>query len=344
MKPFKKPRKVFRIMMTLFGVAGAIGALWWAIFALKPYDISPAAWTALYAHAAANAPATPVQLGALEPVTVGEMPAWAQSLSLVAPDGTPVLGRIVFPEDPSKNAAASASRPVLLALHGMGRTQWRWWQGEYKGRPTIENTHRVAERALRAGFVVLALDARGHGDRKNPVKPLISSEMMRDLHVWGARAPYEQLIVESVKDYRLLLDWVVQQPWADGQRISATGYSMGAQMALLLAAADPRVRSVAAMVPPHLDRKVAAVAPMTMLSRLAGVEVWLLTGQDDEYASAQDNLALFTALPGPDKKHLVFPGGHLLPADYAEALQPWLSKRALASGGAAPRAPEPVGP
>lgn len=28
---------------------------------------------------------------------------------------------------------------------------WRWWQGEYKGRPTIENTHRVAERALQAG-------------------------------------------------------------------------------------------------------------------------------------------------------------------------------------------------
>ena len=338
MQQFKNPRKVRKIMMTLLGVAGAIGALWWAVFALKPYDISPAEWSALYAHANASGSAPEVQLGAPEPVTVGATPAWAQSLRYTGFDGSTVLGSIVHPADPAQPVPAATQRPVLIALHAMGRTHWRWWQAEFKGRPTIENTHLVAEHALRAGHVVLALDARLHGDRKDPARPLIARELLRNLHLWGERAPYERLIVDTVKDYRTLLDWVEQQPWADRARIRAAGYSMGAQMALLLAAADGRVRSVAAMVPPHLDRKVAAVAPAIVTDRLAGVDVWLLTAEDDEHASHQDNQALFAALPGPSKKHLTFPGGHLLPSGYVQALQPWFSRStpgSVAPGGAA---------
>jgi hypothetical protein len=57
-------------------------------------------------------------------------------------DGAVARGRIVFPEDPAAAAAAGRRWPLLLALHGMGRTQWRWWLPEYKGRPTMESTHR----------------------------------------------------------------------------------------------------------------------------------------------------------------------------------------------------------
>ena len=99
---------------------------------------------------------------------------------------------------------------------------------------------------------------------------------------------------------------------------------MGAQMALLLAAVDPRVRSVAAMVPPHVDAKVAAVSPLTVTPQLAEVEVWLLTANDDGHAAAADNAALFAALPGAPKRHLTFDGGHVLPATYVDSLQPWL--------------------
>jgi hypothetical protein len=73
--------------------------------------------------------------------------------------------------------------------------------------------------------------------------------------------------------------------WTPLARFADLNNSMGAQMALLLAAMDTRVLSVAAMVPPHVDRKVAVVAPSTIASRLKDVEVWLLTGEDDEYAS-----------------------------------------------------------
>lgn len=329
------PRMASRIMMIVFGLAGALAALWWAVFALQPYEVSPGQLTALYAHAKADTPVPQVQLGPVEPTTVGGTAAWARSLRYASFDGAWVIGRIVHPSDPSRPDALPSARPVLLALHAMGRTHWRWWLGEFKGRPTIESTHLLAERALQAGHVVVALDARGHGDRKDPQRPLIARELLRDLHLWGEREPYERLIVDTVKDYRVLLDWIEAQPHLDAGQVRAAGYSMGAQMALLLAGTDPRVRSVAAMVPPHLDCKVAAVAPISVAAWLVDTEVWLLTADDDEYASRSDNATLFAALQGPAIRHLNFPGGHVLPPGYVERLQPWLGPQARASDATA---------
>lgn len=319
------------LTMSLLGLAGALGALWWAIFALKPYDIGEAELLARYQHAvpAVGAAATvpEVVLGPVERIRVGQTPAWAQSLTFTGVGGDRVLGRLVHPADPALPAAAGAApQPVLLAMHALGRTHWRWWQANYKDRPTLENTHRVAEAALRQGHAVVALDARGHGERKDPQNPLLARDLLRDLKLWGQREPYERLIIDTVRDYRLLLDWLAAQPRYD-PAVRATGYSMGAQMALLLAGVDPRVRSVAAIVPPGLGARVAAVAPVTVAPRLAGVEVWLLTADDDEVASVAENAALYAALPGPAKQHLRFAGGHVLPADYVERLAPWFERR-----------------
>lgn len=321
--PFTK-RLALKTVITLSGVASIAGALWWALFALKPYDISADQLAARYAHSSSASRVVAVELGPPEPITVGTTAAWAQTLRYITFDGTAALGCIVHPADPTQAAAPQHRRPVILALHAMGRRQARWWHDAIDGRRTIESTHRVSEIALQAGHVVVALDARGHGDRKDTIRPLIARELLRDLHLWGDREPYERLIVDTVKDYRVLLDWVERQPQLDATRVRAVGYSMGAQMALLLAGTDGRVRSVAAMVPPHLDRKVAAVAPATIMHRLADVEVWLLTGDEDEYASRADSLDFFAALPSRAKRHLRFPAGHLLPPDYVEQLRPWL--------------------
>jgi dienelactone hydrolase len=327
------PRKARTIMFTLFGLAGAAGALWWAIFALKPYDITPEQLAARYAHTTTTATAAPapaampampsMHLGAVQRITVGETAAWARDFRMPSFDGAVAHGRIVYPADPSVQAAP---RPVLLGLHAMGRSHGRWSEAEIKGRRTIENTHRLAEMALQQGYVVMAIDAREHGERKNVDKPLNPHALLRNLHWWGEREPYERLIVDTVKDWRVLLDWVAQQPQFDRGNIRAAGYSMGAQMALLLAGIDGRVNAVAAIVPPGLGDTVAVVAPLNVASRLAATRVWLLTADDDDYASIDDNAELFAALPGAGKQHLRFAGGHLLPADYVERLRPWLAE------------------
>jgi dienelactone hydrolase len=338
MKLHSWPRKARLIMFTLLGTAGALGALWWALFALKPYDITPEQLAARYTHTTAHTTAHTtttaalaagtVQLSAPLRITVGETAAWASDFLMTSFDGAVANGRIVYPADP---AMPAAPRPVLLGMHAMGRAHVRWSQAEFKGRPTIENTHRLAELALQQGYVVISLDAREHGDRKNADKPLTARELLRNLHWWGEREPYERLIVDTVKDWRVLLDWVTQQPQFDRGNIRAAGYSMGAQMALLLAGTDGRVSAVAAMVPPGLTNTVAVVAPLNVAPQLAAARVWLLTADDDDYASVDENAALFAALPGAGKQHLRFAGGHLLPADYVERLLPWLTEASRSS-------------
>ena len=326
------PRKARTIMFTFFGTAGALGALWWALFALKPYDITAEQLAARYAHTTAHPVTTAaptlvsLQLSAPQRITVGQTTAWASDLRMPSFDGAVATGRIVYPTDPADPAALAAPRPVLLGMHAMGRSHGRWSQAEINGKLTREKTYRLTEMALQQGYVVFALDAREHGERKNTDKPLTPRELLRNLHWWGEREPYERLIVDTVKDWRVLLDWVVQQPQFKRSDIRAVGYSMGAQMALLLAGTDGRVSAVAAMVPPGLTNRVAVVAPLNITHKLAATRVWLLTGDEDDHASVDENAALFAALPGAGKQHLRFASGHLLPADYVEQLLPWLTE------------------
>lgn len=297
-------------MAGLLGAAALAAALWWVVFGLRPYDPSPEALQARHALAPAAAPQ--VTLGDVEMLPGGHR---AQTLRFRSFDGAEVIGRIVYP------AGADGPAPLLLGLHAMGRAHQRLLQAEYKGRPTIEQTHRVTGLALARGYAVIALDAREHGQRAAPGRK--GSDLLRELHWWGRREPYERMIIDTVKDYRVLLGWAVQQPDIDARHVRVAGYSMGAQMALLLGALDTRIEAVAALVPPHLDDKVAAVNPRRLLAGLAGKRVWLLSADDDEHASAAQNQALFDALPGPDKRHLRFPGGHVLPEGYPERLRDW---------------------
>ena len=305
-------KATMKIMGTLLGVAALIGVFWWSLFALKPYDVTPEQMHARYTHGMSRPPQA--QLNPL-----GEDSAvHGVELELRSFDGSPLSGRLLYPGDP---AHADAPYPLLIGLHALGRSHYRWWHGEHKGGVTVESTHRITELALQKGYAVLAIDARNHGVRKDPERNVL--QVMNGLHLWGKREPYEQMIVDTVRDYRLLLDWVQTQPQLDGSHIRVAGYSMGARMALLLGGVDARVGAVLAVVPPHLDDKVAIAAPRNAVFGLSGKKVWLLSADDDEYSSQADNLALFEALPTADKRHIRFAGGHLLPVEYPDALENW---------------------
>lgn len=294
--------------MGLLGGVALIAALWWSLFGLKPYEISTAELQARYAY-------SPPQDLALKLAPIKDL---AQDFSFTSFDGSTVNGRIRYPSDP---ATAGAPFPLLIAMHGMGRSHWRWWQAEYKGGKTLEHTHKLTELALQRGHAVIAIDGRRSGARKAPKVDI--DQLMDDLHLWGKREPYEAMLVDTVRDHRLLLDWVTRLPQIDARRIKATGYSMGAQNALLLAGVDERVGDVAAIAPILLDDKLAAVAVKNLLPELADNRIWLLSADKDEYTDRSAYLSFFAALGGPGNKHLRFAGGHILPPDYVEQLRDW---------------------
>ena len=298
-----KQRHAYQAVGVLIGLAAAAAAIWHFVW-LKPYSFTAIELQARYAYK--------------EELIPGD--AHSVDIRLQSFDGVLFNGRIVYPSDP---ALATQPFPVLIGMHAMGRNHMRWWQAEFKERPTIEQTHRITQMALQQGYAVVAIDARAHGLRRNLGQPHPMRIAMRDMHWFGKRQAYEQMIIDTVRDHRVLLDWLVTQPHLDAKRIKAAGYSMGAQGALLLAGLDARVQAVAAMVPPHLGDNVAAVAPINLVAGLQGKRVWLLTGDEDDHASPKQNQALFDAIPSQDKKHLRFESGHLLPTDYVEQLSDW---------------------
>src|SRR5512139_993226 len=100
-----KNRKAVAVAKVLFGIGVALGALWWAFFALKPYEITPAEVSALYSYGGPDRREPVVQLGVPERIVVGTTPAWAAQLLYTSFDGAPVVGRVVYPSDPALHAA-----------------------------------------------------------------------------------------------------------------------------------------------------------------------------------------------------------------------------------------------
>lgn len=298
-----------KTMLSIGSVMAGIAALWYGVFGLKPYSLSAEKLTARYAYSLKQQ----VQLD-LKELT-------PQSFEFTYPsfDGVTVNGRISYPQDPK---TIQNPLPVLIGAHAMGRSQIRWWQDSFKDRATFEQTDKITAMALAKGYAVVAIDARHHGLRKDPDLSLV--DIIDNLHWWGEREPYETMLVDTVRDHRVLLDWLEQQPMLDKNKIKLAGYSMGAQISLLLAGVDSRIKSVAAIVPPHMNSTTAVVAPLNVMAGLADNQVWLFTADDDEYASIKQNQQLFDALPNPDKKLFRFDSGHLLPADYVTKLEPWL--------------------
>lgn len=238
------------------------------------------------------------------------------SFSFTSFDGQLVYGQISYPKQKAQ------SYPVLIGFHAMGRSAQRWWQDSINGRKTITRVNKLTEMADKLGYVVIALDARAHGKRKDPNMSLTT--IMTSLKKDNVSAPYRNMILNTVKDHSLLLDWIHTQPQLDKNNIHLAGYSMGAQLSLLLAAVDQRVKDVLAIVPPFIEEdELSLVSPVKLASSLTDNRLMLITADADEYATSAQNDQLFDAIPSPNKHRVVVAGGHILPETYLTHLKHW---------------------
>lgn len=282
------------------------GVSWYTVFGLKAYKVTVQELEELYSY---QKQAVNVDLTALEK---GQF-----NITFNSFDGEQVYGQLIYP----KSADPSQPIPILIGVHGMGRTYVRWVEGEFKDTDTLEQTDELANMALARGYAVLAIDSRNHGKRKNLDYNI--KDVMYDLWFWGKKEPYENMIIDSVKDHRVLLDWVVTQPQFDQNSISVAGYSMGGQISLILASMDERISKVLSIVPPASKDTVARVSPLNFVTRLNTEKVWLVTADNDEHASVEDNSVLYDALNVLDKHHIEIAGGHILPEGYYKQLTGW---------------------
>jgi len=217
-------------------------------------------------------------------------------------DGARVNGTLAMP------AAGTAGVRLAIAIHPMGSDQTIWWS---EANPIFAG--RLTEHLRRNGYAVLALDARLHGERK--LENLGPRELLGFAHGDNPR-PYTRMIADSVRDYRLAMLWAKQQTDFESDSVLILGYSMGAQIGLLLASVESCVRSVLAMVPPYVGRLLSPVAPRHHVGGIDSAQVLLLVARDDAYATGDQNRQLFDAIASPTKDVQFFDSGHVLPEAY----------------------------
>jgi dienelactone hydrolase len=236
------------------------------------------------------------------------------SFSYPGVDGEVVNGQISYP------ATKTEKYPVMIGIHAMGRSFPRWWNESYKGNPTVTQVNKLSKFADDKGYVVIAIDARNHGSRKIKGKelPAVMSQLSQ-----GKPALYEAMIKDTVIDHRLLLDWIEGQKDLDQNNIRVAGYSMGAQVSLLLASVDQRIKHVLAIVPPFVKHKLPHISPVSAVPLLNKTPVLLVTANKDQYSTEDQNQQLFSAISSESKIHMIFNSDHLLPSNYVNSLVYW---------------------
>ena len=311
-KLYRKNKLKYAIGLLALSLA-VLAFIWWQFISLKPYHISQTEIRNIYQKHADYTPE----------ITFREIKAGQYNIRFISHDGDKVEGRLEIPQGKSLEQWVSeynrSGTEVFLGISAMGRNYLRWWQDSFKEKPTVTQVNKIGEMALASNSVLVAIDARYHGTRKSQSLPL--SKIMNNLHFWGKRSDYENMILDTAMDYKHLMNALE----ATFGKIDFTvaGYSMGAQVSLILGATDNRINKVLSIVPPNVDNKVAKVAPINFVSMLADQRVWLLTASGDEYADNSDNLLLFTNIDSSNKKHLSFDSGHILPEGYTDKLRPW---------------------
>ncbi len=145
--------------------------------------------------------------------------------------------------------------PAVLAIHGHGAGK-ALVCGMVDGDDGDDYAHVLATH----GFVVLAPDLRGFGERADWMPP---DKYECDWNLVCATMAGVVPLARNVWDLRRCLDVLVAHPLVDAARVCAAGLSYGATCALFLAACDARVR--AAIVSGYLSSwRAAHMVPWNM--------------------------------------------------------------------------------
>jgi len=164
----------------------------------------------------------------------------ADRVSLRAADGT-ALSAEFWP-------APGTNVPAVVLVHMLTRSSRDW--------------DITAERLHQAGFLVLAIDLRGHGESSGSVDATTDLSAM-------------------LQDVVAAIAWVKHRPEVASSRIGIAGASVGASLAIQAAAADPSVRSVVLLSPGIDYRGLKSDAAM---KKYGDRPVLLVVSKNDPYA------------------------------------------------------------
>lgn len=202
------------------------------------------------------------------------------------------------------------------------------------------------------GYIIVTLDLPCHG------QDVRSGEIPNSLNCWRSRLEKgDDFVVDFVAKASAVLDYLISKGYTNPHQVAASGNSRGAFMAVHFAAAEPRVKCVAAFIPltnllipfefagmesmespagKAAFQKARALALTNVAAKLAGRPIWVCIGNDDNRVGT-DNAIAFTRriveashLQGeraPIELHVTATEGHGVYATGHEDAAAWILAR-----------------
>ncbi len=206
-------------------------------------------------------------------------------------DGERVPGIVWAPED------AKGPRPVVLMGHG---------GTQHKRTENILARARSLVRHCR--YVIVAIDAPGHGDRVTPEEAAAA----RQAHAALAGGMTEERFREMAKrnrravpEWKATLDEVQKLDYVGDGPVGYWGVSMGTAIGVPFLAAEPRVRcAVLGLAGLHNEE-------FGKLARSITIPLIFNCQWDDDVAPREASLALFDAFGSREKTMHINPGPHV---------------------------------
>tara|TARA_R110002124_G_scaffold63777_8_gene174619 strand:+ start:16327 stop:17088 length:762 start_codon:yes stop_codon:yes gene_type:complete len=195
----------------------------------------------------------------------------------------------------SSRLQSGGGTPLVLLQHG----------GPFHKRH--EHSNALAETIVeRTGAAVLLIDGPIHGRRRTDTAGVEEMLAAFEQH-WRENPGIDQM----VSDWRTALDAVLQQRWADPNRVVWFGMSMGTAYGIPLCAAETRIKAAA------IGMWGTDWGQGTSLFEHAGqmqTPALFQIKSEDEIFSLEGQRKLFDAIGSPDKCLHTFAGGHSMTA------------------------------
>ncbi|MEM6829493.1 MAG: alpha/beta fold hydrolase [Bacteroidota bacterium] len=216
------------------------------------------------------------------------------------------------------------SSKYVILLHGITQSKNSW---VYPMTSLAEKYIKLKDSLLTLGYTVIIPDAKYHGERSyeadftSPLLLARNQDIQRSYNLFS----------NTVKDVRIIMDYIQMSQGNSAVGFNIIGYSMGGMMAIQLNAVDERLDRVVACVAP-LDMKsgwmllgakeenaakLGSISPKHCAS-LQKAPVTYLVSTKDTWYTQQEAKAFFDKIAVEDKIIKFYESGHFLPADFVD--------------------------
>ena len=188
---------------------------------------------------------------------------------------------------------------------------------------------RLKDFLLSLGFAIVIPEYKYYGERSYEIdfahpNALLSKKDYRK---------FLNVFTTTVRDIRIIMDYLESKSEQESIVFHAIGYSRGAKMAIYLNSADNRLKSIVACVPalgskrllgerfgtdPEVLNQLLSVHDLFRYTKVQKSPIGLLVGNTDRFYTVQEAKDFYNELTTKGNHLKIYDSGHILPDSFIE--------------------------